>query len=140
MSQRQRFHRSNARLERRRRTRCRLPRHAAARGGSVAQPAAAGHAALLQEPMRTIAFTARVVFLVAARAAALQVLTPLPQTVVRAGTVVTVPVGPSAGEVLIGPSAATSEQTVEATAGTQPGTFDLQIQVPTRAVGPTFVF
>jgi hypothetical protein len=90
--------------------------------------------------MKTIAFTVAVVFLIAARAAALQVLTPSPQTVVRAGTVVAVTVGPSAGEVLVAASAATSEQTVEGTAGTQPGTFDLQIQIPTRAVGPTFVF
>ena len=90
--------------------------------------------------MRTVAFTVGAVMLIAARAAALQVLTPLPQTVVRAGTVVTVTVGPSAGEQLIGASGATSEQTVEATAGTQPGTFDLQIPIPSRAVGPTFVF
>ncbi len=90
--------------------------------------------------MRTIAFTVGLVFVIAARAAAVQVLTPSPQAVVRAGTVVTVTVGPSAGEVLIAASGATSEQTVEATAGTQPGTFDLQIQVPARAVGPTFVF
>ena len=90
--------------------------------------------------MRTVAFTVGAVMLVATHAAALQVVTPLPQTVVRAGAVVTVTVAPSSGEQLVGASGATSEQTVEATAGTQPGTFDLQIPIPSRAVGPTFVF
>jgi PKD domain len=76
----------------------------------------------------------------AAPAAALQILAPAPQTIVRSGSSITVTVGPSTGEILRGASAATGEEVAEGVAGVQPGTFDISIHVPQRAVGPTFVF
>jgi K319L-like, PKD domain len=90
--------------------------------------------------MKRLTFFAVAVWFVATPAAALQILSPAPQTIVVAGSLVTVVVGPSAGETLQNTFGATSEETAEGAPGTQAGTFGFQIHVPPRAVGPTFVF
>jgi hypothetical protein len=78
--------------------------------------------------------------LAAVPAAALEILSPAPQTVVKAGAVVSITIGPSAGEVLQSASVATFDETAAGAAGPQAGTFTAQIHVPADAVGPTFIF
>lgn len=78
-------------------------------------------------------------YALSAPAFALEVLSPSPQTVVPAGSVVTVTVGPSAGETLQNAFVGTSDEIVQGAAGPQPGTFVLQVRVPKDAVGPTFM-
>jgi hypothetical protein len=81
-----------------------------------------------------------VFWLVAHPAAALEILSPAPQTVVKSGTLISLTVGPSAGEVLQSAFAATTQETAQGMAGAQAGTFVVQIHVPQKAVGPTVVF
>ncbi|MGE5245126.1 MAG: PKD domain-containing protein [Betaproteobacteria bacterium] len=73
-------------------------------------------------------------------AAALQILSPAPDAIVTAGSLVTVTVGPSAGQTLQSAFGATADETAQGVPGTAPGTYTIQLHIPTRAVGPTFVF
>ena len=72
-------------------------------------------------------------------AAAAQILSPTAQTIVRSGAVVTVTVGPAAGEVLSAASVATSAESADGVPGSQAGTFDAQVHIPLGAAGPTII-
>lgn len=71
--------------------------------------------------------------------AAAEIVSPAAQTILPAGSIVTVTIGPSAGEALVEASVATLLETADAVPGTQPGTFAAQIRVPVGAAGPTLI-
>jgi hypothetical protein len=74
------------------------------------------------------------------RADALEILSPVSGATVRSGQLVTVRVGPSAGEIVESVRIATSEGNIEAsTVSGAPGVFEGQVRVPETAVGPEFV-
>jgi hypothetical protein len=74
------------------------------------------------------------------RALALEILSPLPGTVVRSGQLVTIRVGPSGGETIESVLLATSEGRADAPplAGS-PGIFEGQVRIPGAAAGPELV-
>jgi len=86
-----------------------------------------------------LAAVALLALLVPSVGAAAVIVSPPSQAVVAAGSILTVTVGPSAGEVLTEASVATLLETADAVAGAQAGTFDAQIRVPLGAAGPTLI-